>query len=282
MLSPVPSSSRVTFGEFVLDRDAGELRRHGERVTIAEQPLRLLEFLLAHPGVLVTREQLQTELWTGDTFVDFEHGLNAAVKRLRDALDDSAENPRFIETVPKRGYRFIARVEGASSQALATLRPTARDWRGASKVAIAVAVVVIVVVAVWQLRSFGNRPVGTPMQFPLDAPPGQLYQLALSPDGKRLAVTSYDEELTEAGTAPLGVTVWVRRLDRPGWQRLPVLTRGFATWTRDSQKLMYAAEDGLRLIDVESAASQIVAPRGRDDRVGERDDRLGDVQTDPS
>ena len=111
MLSPVPSSSRLTFGEFVLDRDAGELRRHGERVTIAEQPLRLLEFLLAHPGVLVTREQLQTELWTGDTFVDFEHGLNAAVKRLRDALGDSAEAPRFIETVPKRGYRFIAPVQ---------------------------------------------------------------------------------------------------------------------------------------------------------------------------
>src|SRR4029453_12414748 len=91
-----------------LNIDAGDLRKGGARVPLPEQPLRLLEVLVEHPGQVVSRDQLRERLWAADTFVDFEHGLNAAVKRLRDALGDSAERPRFIETVPRRGYRFIA------------------------------------------------------------------------------------------------------------------------------------------------------------------------------
>ncbi len=111
MPTPARSASSVRFGDYELHIDAGELQRGGHRVPLPEQPLRLLEVLLEHPGVLVSREQLRERLWTADTFVDFEHGLNAAVKRLRDALGDSAEAPQFIETVPKRGYRFIAPVQ---------------------------------------------------------------------------------------------------------------------------------------------------------------------------
>ena len=91
---------------------SGELRKSGARVTLQQQPLQLLSVLLERPGELVTREELRKRLWPDDTFVDFEHGVNAAVKRLRDTLGDSAESPRFVETVPRRGYRFIAPVNG--------------------------------------------------------------------------------------------------------------------------------------------------------------------------
>src|SRR6266849_3492469 len=101
------SSRIVRFGVFEVDLKAGELRRSGLRVKLQEQPLRVLTALLEHPGEVVTREELRSRLWPADTFVDFDHGLNAAVKRLRDALGDDSDSPRFVETVPRRGYRFI-------------------------------------------------------------------------------------------------------------------------------------------------------------------------------
>ena len=100
----------VRFGTFHLDVRTGELRKNGTQINLPEQPFQVLEALLERPGELVTREELRHRLWSADTFVDFEHGLNAAVRRLRDALGDSAETPRFIETLPRRGYRFIAPV----------------------------------------------------------------------------------------------------------------------------------------------------------------------------
>lgn len=106
-----PSRQVVRFGAFELDLRAGELRKAGLRVNLQEQPFRVLECLVERPGELVTREELRQRLWQRDTFVDFEHGVNAAVKRLRETLGDSAETPRFIETLPRRGYRLIAPVE---------------------------------------------------------------------------------------------------------------------------------------------------------------------------
>src|SRR5215831_6072293 len=100
-------SRTVRFGLFEVDLRAGELRKNGVKVKLQEQPFRILVSLLRQPGEVVTRAELRRELWPSDTFVDFDHSLNAAVKRLRDALDDSAENPRFIETLPRHGYRFI-------------------------------------------------------------------------------------------------------------------------------------------------------------------------------
>src|SRR5215208_8199411 len=100
----------VRFGPFELNRRTGELRKAGVRINLPDQPFQVLTRLLERPGELVTREELGQRLWPADTFVDFEHGLNAAVRRLRDALGDSAEMPRFIETLPRRGYRFIAPV----------------------------------------------------------------------------------------------------------------------------------------------------------------------------
>jgi DNA-binding winged helix-turn-helix (wHTH) protein len=106
-------NSLVRFGTFEVDLRAGELRRNGARVRLQEQPLQVLAMLLERPGEVVTREELHGRLWNSDTFVDFDHGLNAAIKRLRDALGDSAENPRFVETLARRGYRFIAPVENS-------------------------------------------------------------------------------------------------------------------------------------------------------------------------
>src|SRR4029453_17831486 len=100
----------VRFGPFELHPRTGELRKAGVRVNLPEQPYQVLKTLLDRPGELVTREELRQRLWSAETFVDFEHGLNAAVRRLRDSLGDSAETPRFVETLPRRGYRFIAPV----------------------------------------------------------------------------------------------------------------------------------------------------------------------------
>lgn len=111
-----PSVPRIVrFGVFDVDARSGELRKAGRRVALQDQPFRVLGALLERPGELVTREELRRRLWPDDTFVDFEHGLNAAIKRLRDALGDAAENPRFIETLPRRGYRFIAPLRDADS-----------------------------------------------------------------------------------------------------------------------------------------------------------------------
>ena len=107
MPSPPPI---IRFGAFELDVRAGELRKRGLKIRLADQPLQILLLLLERPGDVLTREELRGKLWPADTFVDFDVGLSSAVRKLRDALGDSADNPQFIETLPRRGYRFIAPV----------------------------------------------------------------------------------------------------------------------------------------------------------------------------
>src|SRR6266403_1899126 len=113
MASAPNGNQRVQFGIFEVDMKAGELRRNGTRVRLQEQPFQILTILLEHSGEVVTREELRGRLWPADTYVDFDHSLNAAVRRLRDALGDSAEHPRFVETVARRGYRFVGPVDVA-------------------------------------------------------------------------------------------------------------------------------------------------------------------------
>jgi len=107
------------FGVFELDTQSGELRRHGLKIRLPDQSFQILRALLTRPGEVVAREELRQVLWTAETFVDFEVGLNSAVHKLREALDDSAENPRFIETLPRRGYRFIAPVSAPAAELVA-------------------------------------------------------------------------------------------------------------------------------------------------------------------
>src|ERR1700757_2423220 len=111
-----PGPGVVCFDVYEADLRSGELRKQGLRVRLPEQPFQVLAILLEHPGEVVTREDLQKRLWPEGTFVDFEQGLNAAVKRLREVLGDSAETPRYIETLPRRGYRFIARMNASPRQ----------------------------------------------------------------------------------------------------------------------------------------------------------------------
>jgi DNA-binding winged helix-turn-helix (wHTH) protein len=114
-VAPLPGSIPpvVRFGGFEAALDTGELRRQGVRVALQEQPFQVLAMLLERPGALVTRDELHARIWPDAVFVDFEHGLNKAVSKLRRALGDSADNPRFVETLARRGYRFVGPVEGS-------------------------------------------------------------------------------------------------------------------------------------------------------------------------
>src|SRR5690242_10952221 len=110
MPAPTSVSEVFQFGLFELDVQQAELRKRGVRVKLQDQPLKVLQLLLENRGEIVTREQLRTNIWPANTFVEFDHGLYSAMARLREALGDSSDNPRFIETVARRGYRFIAPV----------------------------------------------------------------------------------------------------------------------------------------------------------------------------
>jgi DNA-binding winged helix-turn-helix (wHTH) protein len=124
---------KVRFGAFDVDMRSGEVRKHGIRLKLHGQPFLVLSLLLEHPGDVVTREELRQKLWPGETFVDFHTRLNSAVKKLRDALCDSAEQPRYIETLPRRGYRFIAQVQnGDLSTGVAQIESLALVWKHAS------------------------------------------------------------------------------------------------------------------------------------------------------
>ena len=176
-----PSGPLVRFGAFELDPRSGELRKAGVRINLPDQPFHVLKTLLDRPGELVTREELRQRLWSAETFVDFEHGLNAAVRRLREALGDSAEGPRFVETLPRRGYRFIAPViVSSANEPPAPPTPVLENQRNASeapvwmanppamRIRLPVLTVAIILVAVlvlgassyslWRLESSRSTP----------------------------------------------------------------------------------------------------------------------------
>lgn len=164
------SPSRIVrFSVFEVNLQSGELRRQGQKVKLQEQPFQVLAALLERPGELVTREELRTRLWATDTFVDFDHSLNAAIKRLRDALGESAEAPVFIETLARRGYRFIAPVETPSGangaiEAVQPIEDTRQERTKATLLSkwryVVPAAVILVLVAIgvrWMARSADPR-----------------------------------------------------------------------------------------------------------------------------
>src|ERR1700719_4427376 len=116
MAQPAANRGVVRFGLFELDLDSRELRKSGVRIKLQEQPFVILALLVERRGAIVTREELLRKLWPGDTFVDFDLSLNSAVKKLRQALNDDSGNPRFVETLYRRGYRFIAPVSTAGRE----------------------------------------------------------------------------------------------------------------------------------------------------------------------
>jgi TolB-like protein/DNA-binding winged helix-turn-helix (wHTH) protein/Flp pilus assembly protein TadD len=154
MPNPTQSTPRlVRFQAFTVDLRLGELRKNGTKIRLQEQPFRVLALLLEHPAELVTREEFRQRLWPSDTFVDFDHGLNAAINRLRDKLNDDAEKPRYIETIPRRGYRFIATIEATPIQESKTAevsgsQPAWGSGRRLTRWSMAVALLVLLAIVV--------------------------------------------------------------------------------------------------------------------------------------
>ena len=152
---------KIQFGVYELDREAGELRKHGLLIRLQEQPLQVLLALVERPGQIVTREEIRQRIWGQDTFVDFAQSLNKAVNRLREALSDDAAQPRYVETIPRRGYRFVAPVTGVVSidQNAATPQradfdlgsgktgPPPRAWRGKIAAVGVTAIVIALAIA---------------------------------------------------------------------------------------------------------------------------------------
>ena len=152
-----PTGRFVRFGSFEADLLEGKLTKKGNRIRLQQQPLRILALLLEHPGQLVSREEICQKLWSDDTFVEFDDALNTAVRKLREALNDSADNPRFLETVPRRGYRFVAPVAWLPEpQAVATIRSRVRRrpylWLAAALIVAGAAIG-----GFWHLRRLGSR-----------------------------------------------------------------------------------------------------------------------------
>jgi Tol biopolymer transport system component/DNA-binding winged helix-turn-helix (wHTH) protein len=207
-----PPSPSVRFAQFELDSRAGELRKDSRRIKVQEQPLQILAMLLEHPGEVVTREELRQKLWPADTFVDFDHGLNSAVARLREALNDSAQRPRYIETVARRGYRFIGELEGANDrQATVPELPRQEEpWETERPLALAagaqsrakepiarrlvltLAAVVLLACTTWYFSSGRvDSSLLPPRVVPLTSLPDRAEEPAFSPDGNYVAFARY-------------------------------------------------------------------------------------------
>ena len=237
MESPAESKRVVRFAEFELDLRAGELRTNGHHIILPEKPFLILSALLERPGEMVTRDELVKRLWPTGTFVDFNLGLNKAVNRLREVLDDSAERPRFIETFPKRGYRFIAethvdgRVQAAGTSADVIASPDGSrgspdspipgvdlplaesrsveaakkesHWKPASLTAAAVAIALAAGYAahIWKMRS--RKPDIDKIELTKLTDNGKVYRVAISPDGRYVCYSL---------TAQKGFGVWLRQV----------------------------------------------------------------------
>jgi DNA-binding winged helix-turn-helix (wHTH) protein/Tol biopolymer transport system component len=186
------SSSRIIrFSTFELNLHTGELRQKGLKVKLQEQPLQLLAALVERPGEMVTREELRRKLWPEDTFVDFDHSLNAAIKRLRDALGEAADTPVFIETLARRGYRFIAPVNGSSSPSAAETAAPQRNKSVFSTRRIVVFCLASVAIAVllWTAwRRVPSRPAAViEHKLTSNSSENTVSSAGISPDGKYLA-----------------------------------------------------------------------------------------------
>lgn len=221
MAQPGPAAGTIRFGVYEVDLANAELRKHGLRIPIQEQPFQVLTALLERPGEIVARDHLVRRLWPDGTFVDFDRGLNAAVTRLRQALTDSAENPRYVETVAKRGYRFIAPV-GISAEP---------ETRGASKfrplwASLALISMLAVAGAIW-LTARRLLPPGDPSKpVPITTYPGFERTPSFSPDGNQVAFT-WDEDKGEphlyvkqiGGGDPLRIVPGPGAVYGPAWSR---------------------------------------------------------------
>ena len=235
----------VRFGLFEVDFGTRELRKRGVRLKLQEQPFRVLEALLERAGQIVTREELKERLWAQDEFVEFDKSLNTSVQKIRQALDDSATSPRFLETVPKVGYRFVAPVEAAAGELAQEAPPPPPPKPRVLPYALAALAAAVVAVAGWELlRDTGpEEPAALPLRKFSFTPDGPIRRPVVSPDGRRIAYWQ--------GTAA-PYQLMVQDLDAEEPRKIEGAHGTVAFWTRDSRSITFS-RDGERFVIVESA-----------------------------
>jgi eukaryotic-like serine/threonine-protein kinase len=254
-MQEVSRSTRIyRFSSFEVDLAAGELRKHGSRIRLQEQPFQVLTMLLDHAGEVVSRDELCRRLWPSDTFVDFEQGLGTAIKKLRQALSDDAEAPRYIETIPKRGYRFIAAigipataapqlntdmpvipvpeptlVQPESTRPVSLARPRARKyWLGG--VICAGCFLIGAIVAYWLKPGYVEPPTIETLTYS-----GRDSSPAVSPDGKTVAFSS-DRDGTPR--------IWLRQLNGGGEVPLTSGPDGWPRFSPDGATILFSRSEG--------------------------------------
>jgi len=265
-MQPQPTiPDRLAFGPFEVDVPAEQLNKHGVRIRLSGQPFQILLILLANPGEVIANEHLREQIWKEGTFVDFEHGLHAAVNKLRRALGDSAENPRYIETVAGRGYRFIGALERAPIPAEIASPPVPAEprqrWMTTATVALTLSIL-----GLWAVLRFRqNAPDDRVVVLQVNPSEGseftfgtQASGLSLSPDGKTAAYVA-----TDHGKASL----WVRPLDSATAHALAgTEDAGLPFWSPDSKSIAFSARGKLHRVYLEGGTPQTICdigmPRG--------------------
>ncbi len=268
------SSPKVLFGPFEFEQLSGDLRKFGNRIRLQGKPLQILSVLLEQPGQILSRDELQRHLWQGTTFVDFEQGLNTAVNKLRQALGDSADQPRYVETVPGKGYRFIAPLQRASPMMVKAAvlevapaaapriepRPVDRQSRQRGWALFACGAALIVAAGGFWLAANGREPaaMAKPARFAVVPPPGFMLEaaasrqsFALSPDGTHLAFTAMD--------ASGAFSAFVRDLNSLEPRLLPASV-GVHTlfWAPDSRSLVLTIKGKVQRAPIEGDARVVL------------------------
>jgi len=268
--SPV-SPNAIRFGLFEADLSAGELRKRGRKIPLQDQPFRVLALLLLRPGELVSREEFQRALWPGDTFVEFDEGLNKAIQKLRQALDDSSDNPRFIETLPRKGYRFIAPVERTDGEASAAkAQPVPVDGSAVSSPAVGPVKhrsteflawvlfgVVSVALVVLSVTYFRQQPADVqPVRFLVARPDGvalgTFAEPVISPDGRQFVFSARNN-------ADGKTHLWIRSLDSTAMRLLAGTEEAsFPFWSPDSRNIAFFSQGKLKRMNVSGGPAQVL------------------------
>ncbi len=280
MAQPVLSAHRVHVGDFQVDLRSGDVIGAGRRARLQVQSLELLKALLEQPGRMVSRDELRQRLWPTDTFVDFDHGLNAAVRRLRETLGDSADAPRFIETIPRRGYRLISTTDlapppgpapaplvfasaspepvnepSAAVEAPLPIGPRARVWRWLPLISAGMCAAILAVGA-WFAGS--RSPSAAPLMatFDVDVPAGWSIRdgdhLAVSPDGRYLAFTAADRDAKHQ--------LWLRALNAPEPRAVAGTSGALAPfWSPDGTRIGFFAGGQLKAATLADSSVRVLA-----------------------